>query len=96
MKTILHGQVTEQHLADAALFAGIEPTSFITNGGGTPPFGPLAVNVMVPDPMVGEVAVLQSHVRMVLEADALICVGVNEHLVRVAEAFDLLLYEAEH
>ena len=95
MKTILHGQVTEQHLADAALFSGITPTSYITNGSASPPFGALAVDVMPPDPMVGEVAVLQSHVRMVLEADALICVGANKHLVRVAEAFDLLVYEAE-
>ena len=96
MKTILHGPVSEQHLADAALFSGITPTPYITNGSASPPFGALVVNVMAPDPLVGEVAVLQSHVRMVLEADALICVGANKHLVRVAEAFDLLLYEAEH
>ena len=93
MRVILSGPVTAGHLADAELMAGITPTSYVTNGSATPPFGALAVDVMPPDPMVGEVAIVQSHVRMVLEADALICVGANKHLVRVAEAFDLIVYE---
>lgn len=93
MKTILHGQVTEQHLADAALFAGIEPTSYITNGATSPPVSQRATDVIPPDPMVGDAAERQNHWRMVLRADALVCVGKNEHLVRSAESVGLLVYE---
>ena len=84
MKTILYGPVTKEHLADASLFAGIEPTEYVTD------------KTIPVDPMVGgEAGVRQQHWRMVLNADALICVGENPHLVQAAEKFHLLVHHVE-
>lgn len=95
MKTVLFGKVTEQHLADARLFAGIEPTEFITNGMTVPPASLRFTTVIPPCPMLpGEPGELQNNWRLVMHADALICVGQNPHLVSVAEKYDLLIYEA--
>lgn len=94
MKTVLYGGVTLQHLADAALFSGIEPTAYITNGETPLPHGLLPVQVIPPDPMTGEAAPRQNHWRMVIQGDALICIGGNEHLVYAAETHGLLVYEA--
>ena len=93
MKTVLYGKVTAQHLLDAALFSGIEPSSFITNGTTKPPNG-LPCAVIPPDPMTGDAAPRQNHWRMVIQGEALVCVGGNEHLVRAAESHGLLVYEA--
>lgn len=95
MKTVLYGKVTAQHLADAALFSGIEPTTFITNGVTKPPRSALPLQVIPPDPMSGDSSQQQNHWRMAIQGDALVCVGVNEHLVRVAGLHGLLIYEAE-
>ena len=82
MKTILYGPVTEDHLADASLFSGIEPTEFITE------------KTIPVDPKVGgEAGERQQHWRMVINADALVCVGANEHLVHAANRFNLLVYQ---
>lgn len=94
MKTVLFGKVTEQHLADALLFAGIEPSEYITNGKTVPPASQRATTVIPPCPMVpGEPGELQNNWRLVLHADALICVGDNPHLVECAARYDLLIYE---
>lgn len=95
MKTIIYGPVTVDHLAEAELFSGITPTSYITNGASTPPASKLEAEVIPPCPMVpGEAGEKQNHWRMVLHADALILVGHNEHLLHVAQRYDLLIYEA--
>ena len=83
MRTILWGNPTAEQLADAALFSGIEVTEQVTE------------KTIPVDPMVGgEAGVRQQHWRMALNADALICVGENEHLVRAAESLKLLVYQA--
>lgn len=94
MRTIIYGRVTEEHLADAELFAGITPTAYITNGKHTPPASELPTEVIRQCPMVpGEPGEKQNHWRMAQAAEALILVGKNEHLVRVAEMNDLHIYE---
>lgn len=96
MKTIIYGRVTPEHLADAELFAGITPTSYITNGNSTPPASKLATEVIPPCPMVpGEPGEKQNHWRLIAFADALILVGRNDHLLSIAQRMDLLIYEAE-
>ena len=95
MRVILHGPVTAEHLADAELMAGITPTSFVTNGLSEPPRGSrLPVEVMEPcmkQPV--ETRVQARNYSLVQNADALICVGENDHLVSLARNYDLLVYE---
>ena len=93
MKTIISGPVTQQHLADAHLMAGITPTSFLTNGRSPPPASNLPVTVDPICPKLPEAGERQRNMTMCLYADALICVGQNEHLVTRARANGLLVYE---
>lgn len=96
MKTVIYGPVTVDHLADAELFSGLTPTSYITNGDSTPPASNLETEVIPPCPKVpGEPGEKQNHWRMVLHADALILVVRNEHLLQVAQRCDLLIHEVE-
>ena len=92
---ILHGPVTADHLADAELMAGIVPTSFVTNGLSHPPRGNrLSVEIMEPCmKQPAETRVRAREYSMVQNADALICVGENVHLVSLARNYDLLVYE---
>ena len=95
MRVILHGPVTADHLADAELMAGITPTSFVTNGLSHPPRGSrLSVEVMpicMMQPV--ETRVQARNYSLAQNADALICVGDNDHLVSRARDYDLLVYE---
>ena len=95
MRVILHGPVTADHLADAELMAGIVPTSFVTNGLSHPPRGNrLSVEIMEPCmKQPAETRVRAREYSMVQNADALICVGENVHLVSLARNDDLLVYE---
>lgn len=96
MKTAIYGPVTEQHLADASLFAGIEPTEFVTDARSVPPFSQRATLAIPVDPKVGgEAGLRQQHWRMVIRADALICVGENEHLCHAATRHGLLVYQVD-
>lgn len=96
MKTVIYGRVTPEHLADAELFSGITPTSYITNGKHTPPVSNLETEVIPQCPMVpGEPGEKQNHWRLIAFADALILVGRNDHLLSIAQRMDLLIYEAE-
>ena len=95
MQVILYGPVTADHLADAELMAGITPTIFVTNGLSHPPRGSrLPVEVM-PICMMqpAETRVQARNYSLVQNADALICVGENDHLVLRARDYDLLIYE---
>ena len=95
MRVILSGHVTADHLADAELTAGITPTSFVTNGLSEPPRGNrLPVEVMpicMMQPV--ETRVQARNYSLAQNADALICVGENDHLVSRARDYDLLIYE---
>lgn len=95
MRVIIHGPVTADHLADAELMAGITPTSFVTNGQSHPPRGSrLPVEVMpicMMQPV--ETRVQARNYSMVQNADALICVGENDHLASRAHHYNLIVYE---
>ena len=95
MRVILSGPVTSDHLADAELMVGITPTSFVTNGLSHPPRGSrLPVEVMEPCmKQPAETRIRAREYSMVQNADALICVGENVHLVSLARNYDLLVYE---
>lgn len=94
MRTIIHGAVTANHLADADLMAGITPTSYVTNGLSNPPDKSLPTEVypiclMQPE----ESRERARNYTLVQNADALICVGENDHLVSLARNYDLAVYE---
>lgn len=84
MKTVLWGKVTQQHLDDAELFAGITVTERVK---------PESVPV---DPMVkGEPGILQRNWRLALYNEALICVGRNDHLVHAFDRCKVPVYCVE-
>ena len=95
MRVILSGPVTADHLADAELLAGITPTSYVTNGLTDPPRGSrLPAEIYPICPMQpAETRVKARNFTLVQNADALICVGENDHLVSLARNYDLLVYE---
>lgn len=93
MRTIISGPVTQQHLDDAELMAGIVPTSYLTNGLSTPPLSSLETTVDPICPKLPECGERQRNASMCLYADALICVGENEHLVSCARNNGLVVYE---
>ena len=96
MKTILYGPVTDAHLADAALFAGIEPTEYITGSKTAPQCSQRPATVIPVEPLVGgEAGERQQHWRMAINAEALICVGYNEHLLHAASRFNLLVHQVD-
>lgn len=96
MRTIISGPVSQQHLDDAEFMAGIKPTQFITNGSTTPPASDLETLEDPPCPKLpGEIGEFQRNYTMCLQAEALVCVGGNEHLVNIANKYGLAVYEAE-
>ncbi len=96
MRTILSGPVTQAHIDDADLMADIVPTSYVTNGLSEPPKNSkLPVEVFPICMMQPEYSRVQARdYTLTLNADALICVGDNPHLVTLAKKYDLLVYEA--
>ena len=94
MKTVLYGNVTQEHIDSASLFSGIEPTSYVTNGKHTPPASQLETEVIPQCPMVpGEPGERQNHWRLASFAEAAIFVDPPEHLVSVLQRLDALIYE---
>lgn len=93
MRTIISGPVTAQDIEDADLLAGIVPTCYVTNGRSTPPASNLFTDVNPICPMLPDVGERQRNYTMVLRADALICSGANEHLLKVARQYGLLIHE---
>jgi len=96
MKTIIYGPVTQKHLDDADLIAGITPTSFVTNGnaGRLPPAFNVPVEVRpVCQMQPGESRLTANYYGLVLYADALICVGSCPDLVAIAKRYALTVYE---
>ena len=96
MRTIISGVVTPEHLEDADIMADIVPTSFVTNGRSTPPACGLPVHAIPVCPMQPvETSTRARDYTLVQNADALICVGSNPHLVELARSYDLPVYEVD-
>ncbi len=95
MRTIISGPVTQQHLDDAELMAGITPTSYVTDGLSHPPRGSsLSVEVHPICPMQPkETRERAREYTLVQNADALICADHKPGLVSLAHHYDLLVYE---
>lgn len=98
MRTIISGPVTARHLSDADLMAGITPTSFVTNGLFSIPDIPsgsrIYTEVFPLCPMQPEESRERArNYTLVQNADALICVGENDHLVSLARHYGLPVYE---
>lgn len=96
MRVALFGPVTQAHLQDAELFAAIAPREFVCSGEHPPPTSDLATDVIPLDPMVGEAARRQNNWRLMLHADALVCVGessCNTHIVNIAIIHGVPVYE---
>jgi len=96
MRVIISGPVRQAHLDDADLLEGIVPTSFVTNGLSTPPVCGLSTEVWPICPMQPkETSHIARDYTLVQNADALICVGHNPHLVGLARTYDLPVYEVD-
>lgn len=96
MKTIISGPVKQHHLDEADMLYGISPSVYITNGDSVPPFGTTPVDVQPPCPMLpGELGEHQRDWTMCLQADALILVGENPHLLHAATRNKLLVYVSD-
>lgn len=92
MRTIVAGRVSEATLEAAALF-GVEPTSYVTNGLSTPPASDRATTVFPIDKALGVLGREARDYTLVQSADALILVGHDEHLLRVATQYGLTVYQ---
>jgi hypothetical protein len=93
MRTILSGPVTADHLSTAELF-GIEPTSFVTNGATAPPADTgLPTDVFPVDVKLATLGGSARDFTLCQNADALICIGGNPHLVNIARQYGLAVFE---
>ena len=97
MRVIISGPVTQDHLDDADLLADIAPTSFVTNGLSAPPAKTgLPTEVYPICPMQPEATrVIARDYTLCQNADALVCVGDNPHLVELALNYGLVVYEVD-
>jgi hypothetical protein len=94
MRVIISGRVTRQHLEDAELLAGITATCLLMNDERKPPELGLPVEVMPICKMHGEdTAIPQRNYSLAQAGDALICVGRNDHLVKLCEKYGLPVYQ---
>lgn len=95
MRTIISGPVTADTLADAEMFAGIEPTSFVTNDqqSGPPAECGLSTNVFPICRRLGKLGEAARDYTLCQNADACIVVGGNDHLVRIATQYGLPVFE---
>ena len=95
MRVIISGPVTEAYLADADLLVGIVPTSYVTNGLSIPPFSSLITNVFPIDPMLPDIGERRINYVLAQNADALVLVGENDHLLNIAQQYHLAIFTAE-
>ena len=94
MRVIISGPVTQAHIEDADLMAGIVPTSYVTNGLSAPPTTNMLVATYPLCQMQPDYSrELARNYTLVHNADALICVGENNHLVELAKRGGLAVYE---
>ncbi len=94
MRTIISGPVNRDHLDMADLMAGILPTSLVTNGAPAP-----GADLGLPAtcfPICQRLGMLGEDARdytLVQNADALIVVGGNDHLIKIARQYRLPVFE---
>lgn len=94
MRTIISGPVTADTLADAEMFAGIDPTSFVTNGQASAPADcGKATDVFPICQRLGKLGEAARDYTLCQNADACIVVGGNDHLVRIATQYGLPVFE---
>lgn len=86
MRCIISGRVTADVLERADLIAGIVPTRYVTNGATRTD---LPTDVYPIDPKLGEAGEIARDYTLCQNADALIVVGRNPHLVGVAAMYGL-------
>lgn len=94
MRTIISGPVKPEHLEIADLMAGIRPTSLVTNGRPAPD-AKLGIPVTC-FPVCERLGMLGETARdytLCQNADALIVVGENPHLVGIARQYGLPVWE---
>lgn len=95
MKVIIDGPVSRADLDDAELLAGIEPTSFVTNGQWLPPASHLPTDAMpICMKQPEETRERARNYSLVQAADALVTARHNPHLVNLAHSYGLAVYEA--
>lgn len=96
MRTIISGPVTPEHLTLADLMAGISATSLVTNGAPNPSASlGLPVECHPIDQRLGELGPMARDYTLCLNADALVVVGHNPHLVGIARQYNLPIFEVE-
>lgn len=95
MRVIISGPVTEEHLADADLLAGITPTILVTNDLSALPPSSLPTQCFLLDPMLPGLAEQRINYVMVQNAEALVLVGENDRLLKIAQSYGLLTYCTE-
>lgn len=95
MRTIIYGPVTADTLADAEMFAGIQPTSFVINDeqAGPPAECGKPTDVFPICKRLGILGAAARDYTLCQNADACIVVGGNDHLVRVAMQYGLPVFE---
>ncbi len=96
MRTIISGPVTPAHLELADLMADIAATVLVTNGAPTPSAAlGLPTDCYPIDQRLGELGEMARDYTLCLNADALIVVGHNPHLVGIARQYNLPVFEVE-
>jgi len=90
VRTIISGRVTPDVLDRADFIMGIVPTRFVTNGATRTD---LPTDVYPIDPKLGEAGEIARDYSLVQQADALIVVGRNPHLVGLARMYGLLVHQ---
>lgn len=93
MRCIISGRVTPDVLDRADFIMGIVPTSYVTNGLSSPPASQMTTDVHPIDPQLGEAGEIARDYTLVQQADALIVVGRNPHLVGLAQMYGLPIHQ---
>ena len=96
MRTIISGHVQPDHLGLAELMADIVATSLVTNGATIPRVELGLPVVCYPiDPRLGALGEEARDYTLCLNADALVVVGHNDHLVKIARQYRLPVFEVQ-
>lgn len=91
MRTVISGRVTPDVLDRADLISGIEPTSYVTNGAPVPAGLPVETHPICKK--LGDAGEQARNYTLCQNADALICVGHNPHLVGIATMYGLPVHQ---
>lgn len=95
MRVVLSGPVTAEVLDRADMLGGITPTEFVVSDHQeTPPaeFDKPVTCIPVDKMVGGLLGVHQNDWRLIMQADAVIIVGFDEHLARCAAVYELPCY----